>query len=323
MDNDYGKIVLYSGENGDLQLDVKLYENTVWLTQQQMAELFESSRTNVVEHVNNIYAEEELIIESTCRDFRQVRKEGNRMVERSIPYYNLDMIVALGYRIKSKTATKFRIWATKVLHQYLIDGYAINSKRLEALNKTVEIQSKMIAGLAEIDAGDVLKVIKEYEQSFMLLDEYDHQNVVEPELHKSKYVLDVNDCRRFIKEMDFYSKTGLFGTEKEEGKLEGILAAVNQTAFGQDVYPSLEEKAANLLYFLVKDHPFNDGCKRIAAALFLYFMDRNGALYRKNGTMFLSKSALVAMTLMIAESKPEEKDIIIKVVMNLFDDCSR
>lgn len=320
MDNDYGKIVLYSGENGDLQLDVKLYENTVWLTQKQMVELFESSKANISEHIKNIFNECELEEKAVVRDFRTTAEDGKNY---NVKYYNLDMIVALGYRIKSKTATKFRIWATKVLHQYLIDGYAINSKRLEALNKTVEIQSKMIADLAEIDAGDVLKVIKEYEQSFMLLDEYDHQNVVEPKLHKSKYVLDVNDCRSFIKEMDFYSKTGLFGTEKEEGKLEGILAAVNQTAFGQDVYPSLEEKAANLLYFLVKDHPFNDGCKRIAAALFLYFMDRNGALYRRNGAMLLSKSALVAMTLMIAESKPEEKNIIIKVVMNLFDDCSR
>jgi len=321
MDNDYGKLILFETSDKELTLDVILRDETVWLNRNQIAELFGRDIKTIGKHINNALREE--MEDSTVANFATVQTEGGRLVERQIEYYSLDMILSVGYRVKSKRGIEFRRWANRVLKQYVLDGYVINSKRLEALNKTVEIQSKMIAGLAEIDAGDVLKVIKEYEQSFLLLDEYDHQNVVEPKLHKSKYVLDVNDCRSFIKEMDFYSKTGLFGTEKEEGKLEGILAAVNQTAFGQDVYPSLEEKAANLLYFLVKDHPFNDGCKRIAAALFLYFMDRNGALYRRNGTMLLSKSALVAMTLMIAESKPEEKDIIIKVVMNLFDDCSR
>jgi len=316
MDNEYGKLIMYQEDDGGLQLDVKLCEDTVWLTQQQMAELFGSSRTNVVEHIGNIYDEGELDAVSTCRNFRQVRQEGHRTVNRQVPYYNLDMIVALGYRIKSKVATKFRIWATKVLHQYLIDGYAINNRRLEALNRTVEIQSKIIAGLAELDAEDVLKVIREYESSFVLLDEYDHQNVTKPALHEAVYILQGEDCRKVIREMCFYSAKGIFGTEKEQGKLDGILAALYQTAFGEEVYPSLEEKAANLLYFLIKDHPFNDGCKRIGAAMFLYFLGRNGFFVR-NKVQNLSKSALAAITLMVAESGPEEKDIIIQVVINL------
>ena len=217
--------------------------------------------------------------------------------------------------MKSQRGIAFRRWATKILKQYLIDGVAVNEKRLKALQRTVQIESRMLAGVIGVEEAAVLKVVEEYARSLELLDAYDHQRVAVPDGRTCSYQLQYDECMALIRNMEFSKESAIFGTEKEPGKLEGILAAIYQSAFGQEAYPTLEEKAANLLYFLVKDHPFNDGCKRIAATLFLYFLDKNGILYRECGKL-ISDSALVAITLMVAESRAEEKDIIVQVIMN-------
>ena len=231
-------------------------------------------------------------------------------------YYNLDVIISVGYRVKSQRGTEFRQWASNVLKQYIINGYAINERRLQALQKTVEIQTKMIAGTLDIEQQDVLKAVNLYTQALMLLDQYDHQSLEKPEGSRPIYRITYSDCREMVNHMEDTFKSDVFGVEKEVGKVEGILAAVYQDVFGGEVYPSLEEKAANLLYFMIKDHPFEDGCKRIAASLFLEFLSRNNALFR-DGQKIISDGAIVAITLMIAESNPDEKDIMTAMVMNL------
>ena len=226
------------------------------------------------------------------------------------------MIISVGYRIKSQRGIEFRRWANKVLKDYIIKGYAINDKRLEALQKTVEIQARMLATAIEGDSDEVLKAVNLYTQALTLLDQYDHQSLEKPEGNKPIYRITYTDCRTMVDRMEDSFKSDVFGVEKEPGKIEGILAAVYQDVFGGEVYPSLEEKAANLLYFMIKDHPFSDGCKRIAASLFLEFLNRNNALFR-DGHKVISDGALVAITLMIAESDPKEKDIMTTMVMNL------
>lgn len=306
------EIILF--EQGDLTLEVTVTpdKETVWLSQKQMADLFEVSTDNISLHIKNILIEGELD-DSTAEKSSVVQKEGNRTVKRTINIYNLDMILSVGYRVNSKKGIVFRKWANKVLKDYMIKGYALNEKRLEALNKTIEIQSRIISSTLELDNNEVYKVVNEYTRALDLLDNYDHQCLVKPEGSDTLYRLSYEECRKLIDSMKF--KSDVFGVEKEKGKLEGILAAVYQNVFGQEVYPSIEEKAANLLYFLVKDHPFADGCKRIAATIFLEFLNKNNALYR-NGLQIISNSALVAITLMIAESKPTEKEIMITLVMN-------
>ena len=244
------------------------------------------------------------------------QNEGGRDVERDIDHYNLEMIISVGYRVKSQRGIEFRRWANKVLKDYIIKGYAINDKRLEALQKTVEIQSKMISSILELDGEDVLKAVTQYTKALTLLDQYDHQSLEKPDGESPVYRITYAECRKMVDSMEDTFKSDVFGVEKEVGKVEGIIAAVYQSVFGGDVYPSLEEKAANLLYFMIKDHPFADGCKRIAASLFLEFLNRNNALF-KDGEKVISDSALVAITLMIAESDPKEKDIMTTLVMNL------
>ena len=227
--------------------------------------------------------------------------------------YNLDMILAVGYRVKSPNGIIFRKWATSILKDYMIKGYAANQKRLEVLNKTIEIQSRMLASTLELEQAEVLDVIEKYENALTLLDDYDHGSIPKPKGTDSIYRLSYEECRDLIDKMRFESD--VFGVEKEPGKLNGILAAVYQNVFGQELYPSIEEKAANLLYFLIKDHPFADGCKRIGATIFLEFLNKNHHLMI-DGEQIISNSALVAITLMIAESRAEEKDAMVKLVMN-------
>ena len=306
------EIILF--EQGELILEVTVSpdKETVWLTQKQMADLFEVSPDNIGLHIKNILNEGELD-NSTTEKSSVVQKEGNRIVKRTVNIYNLDMILSVGYRVNSKKGIVFRKWANKVLKEYMIKGYAVDERRLDALNKTIEIQSKMISSSLELDNDEVYKVVNEYTKALDLLDNYDHQCLTKPKGNDTLYRLSYEECRNLIDSMKFESD--VFGVEKEKGKLEGILAAVYQNVFGQEVYPSIEEKAANLLYFLVKDHPFADGCKRIAATLFLEFLNKNKSLY-KNNVQIISNSALVAITLMIAESNPIEKEIMIALVMN-------
>ena len=301
-------------KDGALELDVKISpeQDTVWLTQTQITELFQRERSVITKHINNIFKEGELVRNSVCANFAHTANDGKIY---NVVYYNLDVIISVGYRVKSQRGIAFRRWASSVLKQYLLAGYAVNEKRMAAMNKVIQIQSGIIAGAVGINAADVLKVIQEYSKALQLLDDYDHQRITQPEGTACAYRLKYEECMDLIRQMDFSKDSAIFGTEKEPGKLEGILSAIYQSAFGQDVYPTLEEKAANLLYFIIKDHAFNDGCKRIGAALFLYFLNKNGALYR-NGKQTISESTLAAITLLIAESDPKEKDVMIQIVMN-------
>ncbi len=305
-------IVTFKDEKLELEVNISPEEDTVWLTLDQLSDLFDKNKSTISRHIKNIFSEGELERHSVVANFATTASD-NKIYK--VDYYNLDVIISVGYRVKSPRGVLFRKWATNILRQYLTDGYAVNEKRLAVLNKTVQIQSNIIGGLVGIDAEDVLKVVQEYSRSLELLDAYDHQCVAIPEGSECSYLLKYDECMKLIKSMEFSQTSNVFGIEKEPGKLEGILSAIYQSAFGQDAYPSLEEKAAHLLYFLVKDHPFNDGCKRIAAALFLYFLNQNNALYN-NGNKIISDSALVAITLMIAESRPEEKEIMIQVIIN-------
>ena len=302
------EIVLFT--DGDVNIEVELSPEleTVWLTQKQMEVLFDVKHATVSEHISNILASGEL--DETSVGFSDKSSGG-----RKPKIYNLDMILSVGYRVNSKRGIAFRRWANSVLKQYVIQGYAINEKRLQALERTVDIQTKMLACTLDVEESDVLKAVSSYTEALMLLDKYDHQSLEKPKGNKPIYIITYEECRNMVSHMEDSFKSDVFGVEKEKGKVEGILAAVYQSVFGGDVYPSLEEKAANLLYFMIKDHPYADGCKRIAASLFLEFLAKNNALYRDDSKI-ISDGALVAITLMIAESRPEEKDIMVNLVMN-------
>lgn len=304
--------------DNDFELEVRTDKenDTVWLSQEEMALLFDVDRTRIVRHISNIYQDNELDYNSTCAESAQVQLEGKRKIRRKLKIYNLDMIISVGYRVKSQRGILFRKWANRILKEYLLQGYSINQKRLLALNKTIEIQSRMLASSLNIDQEALVSVIEEYTNALDLLDDYDHQCLNKPKGNQTIYELTYQDCRTLIDSMKFKDTSTIFGLEKEEGKLNGILAAVYQNVFDQEVYPSLEEKAAHLLYFLVKDHPFADGCKRIAATIFLEFLNQNHALV-KNGKIVIANDTLVAITILTAESKPEEMDIIINLIMNL------
>jgi len=303
------EIVLFTDGNTEIEVQISPELETVWLTQKQMGELFGVKQATLSEHIKNIIDTGEL--DETSIGFSDKSSGG-----RKPKIYNLDMILSVGYRVNSKRGIAFRRWASLVLKQYTLNGYAINERRLQALQKTVEIQTKMIAGTLDIEQQDVLKAVNLYTQALILLDQYDHQSLEKPEGSSPIYRITYSDCREMVDHMEDTFKSDVFGVEKETGKVEGILAAVYQDVFGGEVYPSLEEKAANLLYFMIKDHPFEDGCKRIAASLFLEFLSRNNALFR-DGQKIISDGALVAITLMIAESNPDEKDIMTAMVMNL------
>ena len=305
------EIVLFT--DGDINIEVQISPEleTVWLTQKQMEVLFDVKHATVSEHISNILASGEL--DETSDGFSDKSTGG-----RKPKIYNLDMILSVGYRVNSKRGIAFRKWANNVLKQFILKGYAINEKRLEALEKTVDIQSRMLADALDIEESDVLRAVNEYTNALLLLDQYDHQVLCKPDGNKPIYRITYEECVRMVGKMKDSFDTDVFGVEKEPGKVAGIIDSVYQSAFEQDAYPSVEEKAANLLYFMIKDHPYADGCKRIAASLFLEFLDKNNALFKDNGKRF-SDGTLVALTLMIAESKPEEKDIMVKLVMNLMN----
>ena len=304
-------------KNGELELEVNVSskEETVWLNRHQIAKLFGRDIKTINKHINKAL-EEELANEVVVAKFATTTQHGaikEKQQTHMVEYFNLDVIISVGYRVKSPNGIIFRKWATSILKDYMIKGYSINQKRLYALNKTIEIQSRMLASSLDIDAKEVLNVIETYSNALSLLDDYDHGTISKPKGKNSIYELTYKECKDLIDSMKFNSS--VFGIEKEKGKLEGILAAIYQNVFGQELYPSIEEKAANLLYFIIKDHPFADGCKRIGASLFLEFLNKNNHLII-DGKQIVSNSALVAITLMIAESRPEEKDVMVKLVMN-------
>ena len=305
------ELVLFETADKEIKLNVSVNNNTVWLNRNQLAELFQRDVKTIGKHINNALKEE--LDHSVVANFATTASDGKTY---HVEHYNLDMIISVGYRVKSNRGVEFRKCANKVLKQYIIQGYAINEKRLEALQRTVSIQNKMLASSLDVEETDVLKAVSLYTDALMLLDQYDHQSLNKPEGNKPIYRITYEECCRMVEAMEDTFHSDVFGVEKEKGKVEGILAAVYQSVFGGDVYPSLEEKAANLLYFMIKDHPYSDGCKRIAASLFLEFLNKNNFLY-KDGTKRISDGAMVAITLMIAESDPSEKNIMVNLVMNL------
>ena len=304
------ELVRFTDNGFELDVRADLQHDTVWLTQDEIARLFGAARSTVTYHINNIFSSEELDKNTSVEKFDE------RVNYRPSKFYNLDVILAVGYRIGSQRGIAFRRWANQILKDYLIKGYAVNQKRLEALNKTIDIQNRMLSYSLNIDKEELSKVINEYTRALDLLDSYDHQTLVKPKGNKSDYVMTYQEAREIIDSMKFKDMSQVFGVEKEQGKLNGIISQVYQNVFGQGLYPSIEEKAAHLLYFLVKDHPFADGCKRIAATLFINFLYKSGHLYRNNKQV-ISNEALVALTILTAESNPNEMEIIVKLITNL------
>ncbi len=311
------KFELVRFTDNDFEIDVRAdSENeTVWLTQDEISILFDRDQGVISRHINNIYKEGELDKNTSMQKMHKTQNNSNPNYRPPV-YYNLDVVISVGYRVKSQRGILFRRWANKVLKEYLIKGYAINQKRIETLNKVVDIQNRMLAYSLDIDKEELVKVIDSYTRALDLLDNYDHQTLEKPKGNKSDYVMTYEEAREIIDSMKFGDMSNVFGVEKEQGKLNGIIAQVYQDVFGQELYPSIEEKAAHLLYFLVKDHPFADGCKRIAATLFINFLYKNNVLFRDN-KQIISNEALVAITILTAESNPDEMDIIVKLIMNL------
>lgn len=317
---DKGKIVLYQTDDGQVRLDVRLDDETVWMTQPMIADLLQTTVPNISMHIRNVFREGELAREATVKDFLTVRQEGKRQVRRQLDHYNLDMILSVGYRVKSSVATRFRIWATNVLKQHLVQGYSVNEQRLKALQQSIKLASdiskrKLLSG---DEATALLQTVSEYAYALDLLDDYDHQRIAVRKTSRRKAKPVTHDeVMKLIDQMRImFGDSAVFGREKDQS-LHSSLNAVMQGFGGQDVYPSVEEKAANLLYFLVKNHSFVDGNKRIAAAVFLRFAEKNKLVYDKDGNKRIADNALVAMTLMIAESRPKEKDVITAMLTNL------
>jgi death-on-curing family protein len=323
-----GEIIIYKSKEGP-KLEVRLEEETVWLTQKQIALLFDKGVPTINEHIKNIYKEGELQENSTIRKFRIVQKEGKRQVERDVDFYNLDVIISVGYRVKSFRGTQFRIWATKTLKEHLIKGYTINEQRLLQTKNTLKDLQEAIALLQEKakhkllvgQEQEILSLLSSYAKTLTLLEQYDEEKLALKKKGKGKFVLRWEEAQEIIKnikqELTAKKEAGdLFGVDGS-GKLQGILKGIYQTFNGKELYPSLEEKAAHLLYFIIKDHPFVDGNKRIASFLFIYFLDKNEYLYKPSGEKKINDNALTALALLIAISDPKDKDILIKIVTNL------
>jgi prophage maintenance system killer protein len=315
-----GAVVLYRAPDGKMSLDVRLERDTLWLDAHQMAELFDRDRSVILRHIRNIYDTNELDRASTCAKNAQVASDGK---VREMDSYNLDVIIGVGYRVNSRRGTQFRIWATQVLREHILKGYSINERRLKELRQSIRLVGQVLDrhDVSSDQAKALLRVVTDYERALDILDDYDHQRVHALKLSRKEAVgIEYDEALRVIDQMwKKFGGSALFGREKD-ASLRSSLSAVMQTFGGKDVYPSLEEKAAHLLYFLVKNHGFVDGNKRIAAALFLWFMEKNGLLYHSDGVKRIADATLVAVTLMIAESNPKQKDILTRLVANLIHD---
>lgn len=306
------EIILF--ENQGVKLEVNMKDETVWLTQEQMALLFSKDRTVITRHINNIFKDGEL------DEISNVQKMHNANSDKPVSLYNLDVIISVGYRVKSRNGIIFRKWANKILKEYLLKGYAVNQRRLEYLEKTVKLIG--IAGRIDRDieaeeAKEIIKVINNYSNALNLLDDYDHRKVIKPKGTKNNKKITYQNCIDLIDLLKFNNDSNLFGLERKEG-LKSIINNIYQSFGGIDVYPSVEEKAANFLYLITKNHTFIDGNKRIAATLFIYFLEFNNILY-KNDKRVIDNNTLVAVTLLIAESNPKEKDILVDLVMNFLN----
>ena len=313
MNEKRNEIILF--ENQGVKLEVNLKDETVWLTQEQMSKLFEKAKSTINEHIKNIYKDGELIESETMTKF------GNsEFADKPTNYYNLDMIISVGYRVKSQNGILFRKWATNILKDYMLKGYAINQKRLEYLEKTVQlidIANRMDERPEGNDAKEILKVIGDYSKALNLLDDYDHRTLEKIKGNEDNRKVKYEDCIEIINKLRFNAESSLFAVERDKG-LESIIGNIYQSFGGQDIYRSVEEKGANFLYLIVKNHVFVDGNKRIAATLFIYFLNFYGILYKGNNQI-IDNNTLAALTLLIAESNPNEKDVIIDLVMNFLN----
>lgn len=319
-----GEIFIYESETGETTIDVKLQQETVWLTQSQLSQLFDRDRSVITKHLKNIFSSGELDEESN------VQKMHIANSDKPVSFYNLDVIISVGYRVNSKRGTQFRIWATNVLRQHLVEGYTLNEKLLreqaqkyQDLKKTVKLLQNVVHRKDELNSNEglgLLQVISDYTYALDILDDYDHQRLTIKGTHKEELFRisyeGAKDAIQTLKEK--FGSSDLFGREKDES-FQSSLNTIYQTFGGEELYPSLEEKAANLLYFVVKNHSFSDGNKRIAAFLFVWFMEKNNLLYDENGYKRIADNALVALTLLIAESDPAEKETMVKVIVNLIN----
>ena len=322
-------IEIYQTDDGQTEIQVKFENETVWLSQRQMAQLFEKDTDTIGLHLKNIYQSGELEELATTEDSSVVQKEGNRQVKRKVKVYNLDAIISVGYRVNSKRGIQFRKWANKILKQYLLKGYVINNQRLKQQNeqlKELKDSVKMLGSvinskaLTNDESTGLLKIISDYAYALDILDQYDYEKLdIKDTSGKETYQLTYEEAIKQINlTKKIYGNSDLFGHEKDDS-FKSSIATIYQTFGRVDLYPSIEEKAANLLYFIIKNHSFSDGNKRIAAFLFLYFLERNGLLFDNQGNKRIADNALVALTLMIAVSKPEEKDTMTKVIVNLIN----
>ena len=315
MKND---IVIF--QDGDIKLNVNLKDETVWLSLEQMVKLFGRDRTVITRHINNIFKDNELDKHEVCAKFAHTTKHGfmsDRSQTRNLNYYNLDMIISVGYRVKSKNGIIFRKWATKVLKEYLIKGYAINEKRLEALEKTVkliDIANRTNENISGDEAKDIIKIIDEYTKALDLLDDYDHFRLKKTKGVYNNIVITYDECLEIINKLKFNSDSKLFALERDNN-FQSIIKDIYQSFDGKDLYYTREEKCAELLYLTVKNHAFIDGNKRIAATMFIYFLQRYNILY-KDSKQVIDNNTLAAITILIAESNPKEKNIMIDLVMN-------
>ena len=312
------EIILF--ENQDIKLEVNMKDETVWLSLEQMTKLFGRDRTVITRHVNNIFKDEELDKSEVCAKFAHTTQHGalsDKTQTREIEYYNLDMIISVGYRVKSKNGIIFRKWATSVLKDYMIKGYAVNQKRLEYLEKTVkliDIAGRIETKLKGTEAQGIINVINNYRNALDLLDDYDHKTLTKPNGIKDDKKISYKDCMNVISKLRFNNDSDLFALERNQG-LKAIIGNIYQSFDGKDLYPTVEEKASNFLYLITKNHTFIDGNKRIAATLFIYFLEFYNILYVDN-KQIIDNNTLVAITLLIAESNPKEKDILIDLIMN-------
>lgn len=302
------QIIIFETQDKSISLPVMIADESAWINRNQMAELFGRDVKTIGKHINNALREELSDENAVVAKFATTAADGKTYMTE---HYNLDVIVSVGYRVKSKRGLEFRRWANSVLKEYIIKGYAVNHNRMNQLNEVIRVMKRVENSL---DTRQVLTVVERYSQALDLLDAYDHQNMKRPKGNEATYVLTYEECRKVIDDMKFGDTSSLFGNEKDDS-FKGSIGAIYQSFGGKDLYPTLEEKAANLLYFVTKNHSFSDGNKRIAATMFLYFLDKNQALFI-DGEKTIDDHTLVALTIMIAESNPEEKEMMISVIMN-------
>ena len=317
------EIVLFETEDKEITLPVNISEETVWLSRRQMAQLFDRDVKTIGKHINNALKEELNSVKNVVvAKFATTTRHGaidNKTQIQMIEYYNLDVIISVGYRVKSQRGIEFRRWANQVLRQYILQGYAVNEKRIKELGTVIRLVKR---SANHLDVSQVLDVIERYNTALNLLDDYDHQNIKRPEGTEGAYVLSYEECRKIIDNMIFSNRSNLFGKEKDNS-FKGTIGNIYQSFSGIEIYPSIEEKAANLLYLVTKNHSFVDGNKRIAATMFLYFLERNNMLFDEKGGKLIDDHTLVALTIMVAESNPDEKEIMITIIMNCIQSANR